>query len=54
VGTGAYSYSMNGGGIQASGTFNNLIAGTYTVIITMRAGCSGTITVVLSVGGVVA
>lgn len=40
-GTG-FTYSINGGAFQNSGTFNNLAAGTYTVAAKSSAGCIGT------------
>ncbi|MEI6766035.1 MAG: gliding motility-associated C-terminal domain-containing protein, partial [Bacteroidota bacterium] len=39
-GTGAYSFSLNGGDVQSSPVFNNLIAGTYTVTVFDANGCS--------------
>lgn len=38
-GTPAYSYSLNGGAPQASTTFNNLPAGTYSVTVLDQQGC---------------
>lgn len=40
-GTG-FTYSINGGAFQTSGTFNNLAAGTYTVAAKSSTGCLGT------------
>jgi gliding motility-associated-like protein len=34
-----YTYSLNGGSYQASGSFNNLNAGTYKVAVKDNAGC---------------
>lgn len=45
-GTG-FTYSLNGGAFQASGTFSNLGAGTYTVTAKSSAGCTGSTTVTL-------
>ena len=39
-GTG-FTYSINNGAFQASGTFNNLAAGSYTVTAKNANGCSG-------------
>jgi len=38
-GTPAYSYSLNGGAPQASTTFSNLPAGTYSVTVLDQQGC---------------
>ena len=43
-----YSFSLNGGAPQASGTFNNLSAGSYVVTATDANGCTGTNTFVLT------
>jgi hypothetical protein len=39
-GTG-FTYSINGGAFQATGTFNNLAAGNYTITARTAAGCQG-------------
>jgi gliding motility-associated-like protein len=44
-GTTPYTYSLNGGTAQQSGTFGNLAAGTYTVVATDGAGCKDTVVV---------
>jgi uncharacterized protein (DUF2141 family) len=40
-GAGSFTYSLNGGAFQASGTFNNLAAGNYTVTAKDANGCTG-------------
>ncbi|MBL0132244.1 MAG: SprB repeat-containing protein [Chitinophagaceae bacterium] len=45
-GTG-FTYSLNGGAFQASGTFTGLAAGTYTVTAKSSVGCLGSATVTL-------
>jgi len=45
-GTG-FTYSLNGGPYQASGTFNNLSAGTYTVTAKSSLGCLGSAQITL-------
>ncbi|HSN61137.1 MAG TPA: hypothetical protein VLR49_09385, partial [Ferruginibacter sp.] len=37
--TGTYTYSINNGTFQATGIFNNLAAGTYTIIAKNASGC---------------
>lgn len=39
----AYTYTLVGGGTQASNTFSNLPAGSYTIIITDQLGCTDTV-----------
>lgn len=46
-GTG-FTYSLNGGAYQTSGTFSNLAAGNYTVTAKSSQGCLGTKTVTLT------
>lgn len=41
-GAGSFTYSLNGGAFQPSGTFNNLGAGNYTVTAKDANGCTGT------------
>ncbi len=39
-GTAPYTYSINGGPLQSSNTFNNLVPGNYTFTVTDSNGCS--------------
>ncbi|MBS1636621.1 MAG: hypothetical protein JST26_11950, partial [Bacteroidetes bacterium] len=43
-----FTYQLNGGTGQASGTFSGLAAGTYTIKTTATSGCSATTTVTLT------
>lgn len=45
--TGTYTYSLNSGAYQTSGTFSNLATGNYTVTAKNADGCTGTTTVAL-------
>lgn len=45
-GTG-FTYSLNGGAFQTSGTFTGLAAGNYTVTAKTSAGCQGSTTIAL-------
>jgi gliding motility-associated-like protein len=47
-GTVAYAYSLNGGTSQASGSFNNLTAGSYTVTVTDANTCTATVPVIIT------
>ena len=47
-GAGGFTFNINGGAFQASGTFNNLGAGTYTIIAKDANGCTGTNSFVLT------
>jgi len=47
-GTPPYQYSINGGTLQSSGTFNNLFAGVYTIVVTDANNCSESIPVNLT------
>ncbi|MEO7923030.1 MAG: hypothetical protein ABIR30_05080 [Chitinophagaceae bacterium] len=40
-GASGFTYSLNGGTFQASGTFSNLAAGSYTIVAKSSAGCTG-------------
>ncbi|PTX19320.1 gliding motility-associated-like protein [Pontibacter mucosus] len=46
-GAGGYTYSINGAPFQASTTFGNLLAGTYTIAVQDAKGCMGTRTVIV-------
>jgi hypothetical protein len=41
-GSSGYTYNINSGAYQASGTFNNLAAGTYTIGVKDANGCTNT------------
>jgi hypothetical protein len=47
TGGSGFTYSLNGGTYQASGTFTGLAAGNYTVTAKNSNGCTGTATVAL-------
>lgn len=49
-GTGALQYSINGGALQASGSFTGLIGGTYTILAEDANGCQATTTVTVNSG----
>ena len=42
TGSSGFTFSLNNGAFQASGTFNNLAAGKYTITAKSTAGCTGT------------
>jgi hypothetical protein len=44
TGGSGFTYSINGGAFQASGTFSNLAAGTYTITARNSDGCTGSTT----------
>ena len=52
-GTFPYQYSLNGGAFQNSGTFNNLVPGTYTIVSTDAQGCTATVTNLLITSGTI-
>lgn len=43
-GSAPYTYSINGGAYQSSGSFNNLAKGNYTVASKDSKGCTGSVT----------
>jgi hypothetical protein len=47
TGGNGFTYSLNGGAFQSSGTFNNLATGNYTIIAQNSNGCTGSTTVAL-------
>src|SRR4029079_1235336 len=47
-GTGPYTFSLNGGAVQASNTFSNLNAGVYTITAQDANGCSGGVAVTVN------
>ena len=47
-GTAPYSYSLNGGTPQASGTFSGLGAGTFTVDVVDNSGCTASTSVTIT------
>lgn len=42
TGTAGFTYSINNGSFQASGSFTGLAAGTYTITAKSSSGCTGT------------
>ena len=48
-----YQYSLNGGAPQNSGTFNNLMPGTYTVVATDANGCTAASVSIILMSGTV-
>ena len=47
-GTAPYTYNVNAGAFQATGTFNNLGAGSYLIVAKDAIGCTGSNTFVLT------
>jgi len=43
-----YEYNLNGGNFQNEGTFENLIAGTYTALVNDANNCTVTETIILT------
>lgn len=50
TGGSGFTYSLNNGAFQSSGTFNNLAAGTYTVAAKNGSGCTGAAQFTVSTG----
>jgi hypothetical protein len=48
AGGSGFSYSLNNGTFQSSGTFTNLAAGTYTLTAKTAAGCTGSTTITVN------
>ncbi len=53
-GTAPFSFSLDGGPTQASGTFNGVASGSHTVTFTDATGCTGTRTVTVLAGSGIA
>lgn len=49
-GVAPYTYNINGGAYQSSGTFNNLAPGTYAVNVLDATGCSTGVNIILPAG----
>jgi SprB repeat len=47
-GSSGFTYSINGGAFQSSGSFTNLAAGSYTVVAKNTSGCTGSATFTLT------
>lgn len=47
VGGGSYTFSLNGGIFQPTGTFSNLLPGNYTVMARSADGCVATVSFIL-------
>lgn len=47
-GTPTYQYKIGNGALQTSATFNNLLAGTYTITVQDNAGCTSTVSVTIT------
>jgi hypothetical protein len=48
-GSTGFTYNLNGGAFQASGNFNNLAAGSYTIVAKDQNGCTGSAVFVVTV-----
>ena len=46
-GSSGFTFSINGGAFQSSGSFSNLAAGTYSIVAKNTSGCTGTATFTL-------
>ena len=46
-----FTYSLNNGAFQSSGTFSNLAAGTYTIVAKNGNGCTGSAQFTVTTGG---
>lgn len=43
-GSSSFTYSINGSAFQSSGSFSNLVAGSYTIVAKNTSGCTGSAT----------
>ena len=48
AGGSGFTYSINGGAFQSSGSFTNLAAGTYSIVAKSSAGCTGSAPFILT------
>ena len=54
AGQAPFTFSIDGGPGQASGTFTGLSAGSHTIVFTDANGCNGTLTAITSAGAAIA